>query len=115
MSSLTFVRGVNRGARRSWKTNGLIPRVVSRRYHSVGFASSSGMTSTRASDWRTLVPPFVVSVADTYDALTTKRSYNDPMMPTDAISLMSGKLVTRYDPEVMRALIGIFQKLKSAA
>lgn len=57
----------------------------------------------------------VVSVADTYDALTTKRSYNDPMMPTDAISLMSGKLATRYDPEVMRALIGIFQKLKSAA
>ena len=25
----------------------------------------------------------VVSVADTYDALTTKRSYNDPMKPTE--------------------------------
>ncbi len=57
----------------------------------------------------------VVSVADTYDALTTKRSYNDPMKPTDAIELMAGKLATRYDPEVMRALMGIFQKLKSAA
>jgi len=57
----------------------------------------------------------VVSVADTYDALTTKRSYNDPMRPTEAIQLMSGKLAGRYDPEVMRALLSIFQKLKTAA
>lgn len=57
----------------------------------------------------------VVSVADTYDALTTKRSYNDPMKPIDAIELMSGKLSARYDNEVMRALLNIFQKLKQAA
>lgn len=57
----------------------------------------------------------VVSVADTYDALTTKRSYNDPMKPTDAIELMTGKLGGRYDPEVLRALTAIFQKLKQAA
>lgn len=57
----------------------------------------------------------VVSVADTYDALTTKRSYNDPMKPTEAIELMSGKLNGRYDPEVMRALNAIFHKLKTAA
>ncbi len=56
----------------------------------------------------------VVSVADTYDALTTKRSYNDPMRPTDAIELMTGKLGTRYDPEVLKALVGIFNKLKAA-
>lgn len=56
----------------------------------------------------------VVSVADTYDALTTKRSYNDPMRPTDAITLMSGKLSGRYDPEVVKALVSIFQKLKAA-
>ncbi len=57
----------------------------------------------------------VVAVADTYDALTTKRSYNDPMRPTDAIDLMSNKLKGKYDPEVMRALVEIFQKLKAAA
>lgn len=57
----------------------------------------------------------VVSVADTYDALTTKRSYNEAMRPTDAIELMSGKLGGRYDPEVMRALMTIFQKLRNAA
>jgi putative nucleotidyltransferase with HDIG domain len=57
----------------------------------------------------------VVSVADTYDALTTKRSYNDPMKPTDAIELMAGKLSSKYDPAVMKALMAIFQKLKVAA
>lgn len=57
----------------------------------------------------------VVSVADTYDALTTKRSYNDPMKPTDAIELMAGKLSAKYDPNVMKALMAIFQKLKAAA
>lgn len=57
----------------------------------------------------------VVSVADTYDALTTKRSYNDPMKPTDAIELMAGKLAAKYDPVVMKALMAIFQKLKAAA
>jgi len=56
----------------------------------------------------------VVAVADTYDALTTKRSYNDPMKPTDAIELMAQKLAGKYDPEVMKALIAIFQKLKVA-
>lgn len=57
----------------------------------------------------------VVAVADTYDALTTKRSYNDPMKPTDAIDLMAGKLAGKYDPEVMKALVAIFHKLKNAA
>jgi putative nucleotidyltransferase with HDIG domain len=57
----------------------------------------------------------VVAVADTYDALTTKRSYNDPMKPTEAIELMTGKLGGKYDPEVLRALIAIFHKLKAAA
>ena len=56
----------------------------------------------------------VVSVADTYDALTTRRSYNAPMRPTEAIALMNGKLKGRYDPEVLRALVGIFEKLKVA-
>lgn len=57
----------------------------------------------------------VVSVADTYDALTTKRSYSAPMRPIDAINLMNGKLKSRFDPEVMRALMSIFEKLRDAA
>lgn len=57
----------------------------------------------------------VVAVADTYDALTTKRSYNDPMRPTEAIELMSTKLKGKYDPAVMKALLAIFEKLKAPA
>lgn len=56
----------------------------------------------------------VVAVADTYDALTTKRSYNEPMRPTDAIELMGTKLAGKYDPDVMRAMVAIFQRLKAA-
>lgn len=56
----------------------------------------------------------VVAVADTYDALTTKRSYNDPMKPAEAISLMNNKLKGKYDPEVMKALVEIFQKMQAA-
>lgn len=56
----------------------------------------------------------VVSVADTYDALTTKRSYNEAMKPSDAIELMTTKLAGRYDPEVVRALLNVFQSLKAA-
>lgn len=57
----------------------------------------------------------VVSVADTYDALTTKRSYSEPMTPIDALNLMTTKLAGRYDPEVLKALMHVFASLKSAA
>jgi putative nucleotidyltransferase with HDIG domain len=57
----------------------------------------------------------VVSVADTYDALTTRRSYNAPMRPGDAIDLMNGKLKGRYDPDVLKALVSIFERLKGVA
>ena len=57
----------------------------------------------------------VVSVADTYDALTTQRSYSNPMKPSDAIELMTGKIKDKYDPEVMRALLEIFDRIKQAA
>lgn len=57
----------------------------------------------------------VVAVADTYDALTTKRSYHDPMRPSEAIALMNSKLSSRFDPVVMKALNQIFERLKIAA
>ena len=55
----------------------------------------------------------VVAVADTYDALTTKRSYNDPMRPRDAIALISGKLATKFDPAVLKALHHIFEGMNT--
>lgn len=54
----------------------------------------------------------VVAVADTYDALTTKRSYSEPMMPLDALELMKTKLVKKFDPELLRALEEIMARMK---
>jgi HD-GYP domain-containing protein (c-di-GMP phosphodiesterase class II) len=56
----------------------------------------------------------IVAITDTYDALTTKRSYNEPMMPSDALNLMTQKLAGRYDPELMRAMSEILFKMREA-
>ena len=55
----------------------------------------------------------VVAVADTYDALTTKRSYSEPMMPLDALELMKVKLVKKFDPEMLKALEEIMTRMKA--
>lgn len=57
----------------------------------------------------------VVAVADTYDALTTKRSYSDPMMPIAAMELMKNKLVKKFDPELLRALEEIMARMKKSS
>lgn len=63
------------------------------------------------------IHPFarVVAIADTYDALTTQRSYNVPMKPVDAVTMMKEKLAGRYDPEMLKALYSVLFKLNNAA
>jgi len=46
----------------------------------------------------------IIAISDTYDAMTTQRSYNQPMTPKDAIEFMTTKLKDRYDPEYLRVL-----------
>lgn len=46
----------------------------------------------------------IVALADTFDALTTQRSYNKPMKPTNALDFMRAKLAGRYDEEMMKAM-----------
>ncbi len=46
----------------------------------------------------------IIAITDTYDAMTTQRSYNQPMTPNDAIEFMTTKLKDRYDPELLRIL-----------
>ncbi len=55
------------------------------------------------------IHPFgrIVALADTYDALTTKRSYSNPMFPKDALNLMGQKLADRYDPEMLKVFTSI--------
>ncbi|MCC6278444.1 MAG: HD domain-containing protein [Oligoflexia bacterium] len=54
----------------------------------------------------------IVALTDTYDALTTKRSYNDPMSPSDALTLMKEKLAGRFDPDLLKAMYSVLFKLK---
>lgn len=54
----------------------------------------------------------IVAITDTYDALTTKRSYNDPMTPTDALTFMNEKLAGRYDEELLKAMYHALFKMK---
>ena len=49
----------------------------------------------------------IVAITDTYDALTTKRSYNLPMTPTAALEFMKQKLGNRYDNDLMSAMYSI--------
>lgn len=57
----------------------------------------------------------VVAICDTFDALTTKRSYNQPMSPKDAVEFISGKLGNRYDPDLLNALNSILFRFQSAS
>lgn len=54
----------------------------------------------------------IVAITDTYDALTTKRSYNEPMTPLNALKLMKEKLGSKYDPELMTVMSEILFKLE---
>lgn len=63
------------------------------------------------------IHPFarIVAITDTYDAMTTQRSYNKPLAPIDAVTMIKEKLAGRYDPEMVKALHSVLFKLKSAS
>jgi putative nucleotidyltransferase with HDIG domain len=54
----------------------------------------------------------IVALTDTYDALTTKRSYNTPMMPREALSFMREKLAQRYDPDLLKAMSDVLFRME---
>ncbi|HVK60492.1 MAG TPA: HD domain-containing phosphohydrolase [Bdellovibrionales bacterium] len=57
----------------------------------------------------------IVAITDTYDALTTKRSYNQPMSPKDAVEFMMTKLKAKYDPDILKALNSVLFKMEKAS
>jgi HD-GYP domain-containing protein (c-di-GMP phosphodiesterase class II) len=63
------------------------------------------------------IHPFarIVAITDTYDAMTTQRSYNTPLPPFEAVTMMKEKLAGRYDPEMLNAMYSILFKLKAAS
>ncbi len=62
------------------------------------------------------IHPFgrIVALTDTYDAMTTQRSYNTPMNPSEALNMMKNKLSGRFDPEMLRAMYSVLFKMKAA-
>lgn len=57
----------------------------------------------------------IVAITDTYDALTTKRSYNQPMSPADAVEFMSTKLARKYDADLLKAMNSVLFRMKEAS
>lgn len=58
----------------------------------------------------------IVALTDTFDALTTQRSYNKPMKPSAALEFMRTKLAGRYDEDMLRAMYEVlFQMEKKMA
>lgn len=60
------------------------------------------------------IHPFgrLVALTDTYDAMTTQRSYNTPMKPTEALNMMKDKLSGRFDPDMLKAMYSILFKME---
>lgn len=63
------------------------------------------------------IHPFarIVALTDTYDAMTTQRSYNVPMKPTEALNMMKNKISGRFDPEMLKAMYSVLFKMDPAA
>ncbi|MEQ1721958.1 MAG: HD domain-containing phosphohydrolase [Pseudobdellovibrio sp.] len=60
------------------------------------------------------IHPFgrIVALTDTYDAMTTQRSYNKPMKPTEALNMMKDKISGRFDPDMLNAMYSILFKME---
>ena len=59
------------------------------------------------------IHPFgrIIAIVDCYDAMTTKRSYNEPMAPLAAMEFMKTKLIAKFDPDFLNAMYSILFQL----
>ncbi|MES2801146.1 MAG: HD domain-containing phosphohydrolase [Bdellovibrionota bacterium] len=62
------------------------------------------------------IHPFarIVALTDTYDAMTTQRSYNVPMRPVEALNMMKEKVSQKFDPEMLKAMYSVLFKMDAA-
>jgi HD-GYP domain-containing protein (c-di-GMP phosphodiesterase class II) len=56
------------------------------------------------------LPGRIVSIADAFDALTTKRVYKDAIRAYDALKIMGDEMSGHFDRELLRAFIGLWQE-----
>lgn len=55
------------------------------------------------------LPGRLLAVADAYDAMTSERSYRDPVAPVDAIDEVERCAGTQFDPELTRLFVEAFE------
>lgn len=53
----------------------------------------------------------ICSVADVYDALTSNRPYKKRMSPFEALDIMINKMGTKFDPEILKALVLLLKQI----
>ena len=53
----------------------------------------------------------IIAVTDTYDALTTKRSYNEPLTPKDAVRFINENIADRYDKDILKAMSSVIDRM----
>lgn len=55
----------------------------------------------------------ILAVADTYDALTTKRKHNKPMIHEEAVKVIKGDSGTYFDPKVVEVFMQIHNRFQN--
>ncbi|MBQ5431504.1 MAG: HD-GYP domain-containing protein [Lachnospiraceae bacterium] len=50
----------------------------------------------------------IIKVADVYDAMTGRRSYHEPYLPSDVLEYIMGRNGMEFDPEVVKLMIAEF-------
>ena len=55
----------------------------------------------------------ILAAADTYDALTSKRAWREPMSPPEAVAFLEERSGTLLDPEVFAALRAVVTRRKT--
>ncbi len=55
----------------------------------------------------------ILAAADTYDALTSRRAWREPMSPPDAVAFLEERSGSLLDPQVFSALRGIVTRRKT--
>lgn len=56
----------------------------------------------------------IVAITDCYDAMTTKRSYNEPMSPFAALNMMADKLNKKFDPDLLKAMHSVLFQVEAS-
>jgi HD-GYP domain-containing protein (c-di-GMP phosphodiesterase class II) len=54
--------------------------------------------------------PRIITVADTFDAMTTNRPYQKGMEPDYAVQLITSLAAKKFDPRVVAALQKVFER-----